>query len=59
MVVELNEDGNDGVPANIPADGSEFTAAQKEALGYAIAIPRAEKQKVEVLSQIWKAVLFQ
>ena len=45
MVVELNEDGNDGVPANIPADGSEFTATQKEALGYAVAIPRSGEAK--------------
>jgi prepilin-type N-terminal cleavage/methylation domain-containing protein len=34
-----------GVPANIPADGSEFTAAQKEALGYAVAIPRSGEAK--------------
>lgn len=45
LVVELNEDGNDGVPANIPADGGEFSASQKEALGYAVAIPRSGDAK--------------
>lgn len=44
-VVELNEDGNDGVPSNIPADGTEFTTGQKEALGYAVAIPKAGDAK--------------
>jgi prepilin-type N-terminal cleavage/methylation domain-containing protein len=44
-VVELNEDGNDGVPANIPSDGSEFTAIQKEAIGYAIAVPTSGEAK--------------
>ena len=44
-VVELNEDGNDGVPPNIPGDGTEFTTKQKEALGYAVAIPKAGDAK--------------
>jgi len=45
LVVELNEDGNDGVPSNIPSDGSEFSATQSAALGYAVAIPTAGDAK--------------
>jgi prepilin-type N-terminal cleavage/methylation domain-containing protein len=45
LVVELNEDGNDGVPSNIPSDGSEFTANQAAALGYAVAIPTSGEAK--------------
>ena len=42
LVVELNEDGNDGVPANIPATKDGFSSEQVKALGYAVAIPKVE-----------------
>ena len=45
LVVELNEDGNDGVPSNIPATKDGFTGEQVKALGYAVAIPKAGEAK--------------
>ncbi|MFL2912240.1 MAG: type II secretion system protein [Opitutales bacterium] len=45
LVVELNEDGNDGVPANIPATKEGFSSGQVEALGYAVAIPKGGEAK--------------
>ena len=45
MVAELNEDDGDRMPANIPSTGDELTAAQKEALGYAVAIPTSGEVK--------------
>jgi prepilin-type N-terminal cleavage/methylation domain-containing protein len=45
LVVELGEDGNDGVPSNIPSEGTEFSASQVGALGYAVAIPTSGEAK--------------
>ena len=45
LVVELNEDGNDGVPANIPATKDGFSSEQVKALGYAVAIPKGGEAK--------------
>ena len=45
MVVELNEDGNDGVPANIPATKDGFSSEQVKALGYAVAIPKGRGKR--------------
>ena len=45
LVVELNEDGNDGVPSNITATKDGFSSGQVEALGYAVAIPKGGEAK--------------
>jgi len=45
LVVELNEDGNDGTPPNIPTKGDEFSQGQSQALGYAVAIPTSGEAK--------------
>ena len=45
LVVELNEDGSDGVPSNIPATKDGFTSDQVSALGYAVAIPKTGDAK--------------